>query len=120
MFVAPYPTWVARLRWSDGTQRFFDGPKDMFLALANPEKHLPGLPAIGLESAVVTEYYDLKLVPAPEAHFVVGSDVLGPMGKELVPLADAEAAADFKGDHGGSRILRASEVDAAVLGELTR
>ena len=118
MFVAPYPAWVARLTWPDGTRRFFDGPKDLFLALQDPAKHLPGLPPVGVEGAAVTEYYDLRLIPASEAFFVVGSDVVGPMGVELVPLADPQAAEDFRGDHGGRKTLRASEVDAAVLAEL--
>ena len=36
------------------------------------------------------------------AHYVVGSDVTGPMGKELIPFATREAALEFSKDHGGT------------------
>jgi nitrous oxide reductase accessory protein NosL len=41
---------------------------------------------------------------------VVGSDVLGPMGHEMVPLAGKEDAADFIKDHKGTRILTFEQV----------
>jgi nitrous oxide reductase accessory protein NosL len=38
--------------------------------------------------------------------FVTGSDVLGPMGKELVPILGREAAETFRRDHAGEKLLR--------------
>jgi nitrous oxide reductase accessory protein NosL len=46
---------------------------------------------------------------------VVGSDVYGPMGHELVPLADEAEAREFLADHKGRRTLRADGVSLALL-----
>jgi nitrous oxide reductase accessory protein NosL len=58
----------------------------------------------------VTDFYNLQPVDARKAWFVVGSDVLGPMGHELVALASREDAADFLKDHKGRRILTFEQV----------
>ncbi len=47
----------------------------------------------------------------------MGSDVVGPMGDDLIPVA--EHAERFARDHGG-RVLAFDEVDAAVLDALGR
>jgi nitrous oxide reductase accessory protein NosL len=58
----------------------------------------------------VTDYYNLQLVDAKTAFYVIGSDVLGPMGHELVPLATRADAEDFMKEHKGRRILGFAEV----------
>ena len=40
-----------------------------------------------LATIAVTDYYAVEPIAARDAWYVVGSDVLGPMGHELVPLA---------------------------------
>jgi nitrous oxide reductase accessory protein NosL len=39
-----------------------------------------------LEAIGVTDYYRVQRIDAHKAYYVVGSDVLGPMGHELIPL----------------------------------
>jgi nitrous oxide reductase accessory protein NosL len=51
---------------------------------------------------------------------VIGSDVLGPMGHELIPLETREDAEEFLRDHRGVRILRRDEVTAELLERLDR
>jgi nitrous oxide reductase accessory protein NosL len=63
----------------------------------------------------VTSYYDLEPVDARTARFVVGSDVLGPMGAELVPFATDADAEEFRMDHAGSRTVRFGEVTRELL-----
>ena len=58
----------------------------------------------------MTDFYSLGRIEAQKAFFVVGSDVLGPMGHELVPLATRADAEDFLKDHKGKRILGFAEV----------
>ena len=62
----------------------------------------------------MTEYYGLTSIDAKAAYYVVGSDVLGPMGHEFVPLETEEDAADFLKEHKGVRILRFDEVSAEL------
>ena len=118
MFVAPYPEWVAQVRHTDGTTVFFDGCKDLFKYLLLLDEKAPDRNRKSVASVFVTNYYDGEVIAARTAHFVPGSDVMGPMGPELVPHRSVRAAADFMKDHKGWAILRFDEVTEAVLREL--
>lgn len=118
MFVAPYPAWVAQVGFEDGTAAFFDGGKDMFKYLLARDRYLPEKRQIQIAAIWVTDYYELEPIEARAAFFVMGSDVLGPMGHELVPLASMAAAEEFKGDHGGTRIVRFEEVTPELVSSL--
>ncbi len=113
MFVAKYPNWVATIAYPDGSHLFFDGPKDLF-------RYLRGEGGSTTPDAEiwVTDYYTIKPLNAREAVFVHGSDVLGPMGAEFVPLASGEFAESFMMDHGGEGPLTFDQIDAAVLRSL--
>ncbi len=118
MFVSRYPDWTAAVRFQDGTTAWFDGAKDLFKFLADPGWFLPGRKAADVAAVAVTDYYAVTPIDAKEAFFVVGSDVLGPMGKELVPFAKRAEAEEFLRDHRGKRILRFADVNRSVLDDL--
>ena len=119
MFVAPYPAWVAQAIFEDGSTAFFDGGKDLFKYLLGRDRYLPDKRQMRIEAIYVTDYYELTPIEARSAYFVVGSDVHGPMGHELVPLASAAAAEEFQRDHGGARIVRFEEVTPELLRSLS-
>jgi nitrous oxide reductase accessory protein NosL len=106
MFVAPYPNWVALIEFRDGSRAFFDGPKDMFVFFFDLAKYRPQARPEDIAGILVTEYYTTRLMAARDVYFVVGSDVMGPMGKELVPVAGRENAETFQRDHGGTKIMQ--------------
>ncbi|MCB1758929.1 MAG: nitrous oxide reductase accessory protein NosL [Gammaproteobacteria bacterium] len=114
MFVAKYPEWIATVQYRDGHAHHFDGAKDMFKYLFDLPRWAPGHNAANIRAIGVTEYYGLTLIDAREAYYVVGSDVLGPMGHELIPLASEGDAQEFLRDHRGARILRFDEVQHAL------
>jgi copper chaperone NosL len=114
MLVAKYPNWIATIVWKNGHAHYFDGAKDMFKFLHDLAKYAPGHKREEISAIYVTEFYGLEKVDAKKALFVTGSDVLGPMGNELVPLATPEDAADFLKDHKGKRILGFEQVGADV------
>jgi nitrous oxide reductase accessory protein NosL len=118
MFVARYPEWVAQVVYEDGSTAFFDGPKCMFEYLLRPEKHAGPRRGLPIARILVTAYYDREPLPAERALFVLGSDVAGPMGAELVPLATVDAAEEFMNDHHGERIVRFEEVTPELLAML--
>ena len=115
MLVSKYPNWVAVVTWKDGHTHFFDGAKDLFKFLQDPAKYAPGHRKEDLAGIYVTDFYNLERIDARKAYFVVGSDVLGPMGHELVPLASKADAEDFLKDHKGRQIYPFSGVTAQVL-----
>jgi len=119
MFTAKYPEFLAQVVFADGSYLTFDGPKDLFKHLLDPETYGGRNPAAG-DGIFVTEYYSLEPIDARAAFFVVGSDVLGPMGHELVPFATRDDAEEFKRDHRGSAVLPFAGVTLEVLEGLAR
>ena len=110
MLVSKYPNWVATIVYKDGHAHHFDGAKDMFKFWHEPAKYAAGHRREDMVAIRVTDFYNLQPVDARKAFYVIGSDVLGPMGHELVPLATREDAADFLKDHKGRRILSFDQV----------
>lgn len=115
MFVALYPEWVATVLYEDGHAHHFDGAKDLFKYLLDLPRWAPGHQAEHIVTIAVTDYYGVARIDAREAWYVIGSDVLGPMGHELVPLVSEEEAKEFMADHAGRRIVRFDEVTDALL-----
>lgn len=118
MLVSKYPNWIAAVVWKDGHADFFDGAKDMFKFLLRLSHYAPRRHRKDIAGIWVTDYYNLERIDARKALFVIGSDVLGPMGHELVPLASQVDADDFIKDHKGKKILTYSQVTESVLAGL--
>lgn len=118
MFVAKYKNWISVVVLRDGTKAYFDGPKDMFRYIHDPSKYDRKVKKDDIASIFVKDYYTMALFPAKEAFFVIGSDVLGPMGHELVPLKGKKAAETFLADHRGNKILTFDQITPSVLAEL--
>lgn len=118
MFVALYPEWIATVLYQDGHAHHFDGAKDLFKYLHDLPHWAPGHRVEDIQAIGVTEYYGLTRIDARSAWYVIGSDTLGPMGHELVPLATQEEAEEFVKDHAGKRILRFDEVNMELLKDL--
>lgn len=120
MFVALYPDWIATVRYQDGHLHHFDGAKDLFKYLLDLPKWAPNHQLDQIDAIGVTEYYSVQRIDARKAFYVIGSDVLGPMGHELIPLENEADAKEFLQDHAGRRILRFDEVSLPLLDELDK
>jgi copper chaperone NosL len=115
MFVAKYPDFIAEFIFSDGTYAVFDGVKDMFKDYFNLKKYHPSKQLSDIRAIFVTDYYTLALINGHEAFYVGGSDVYGPMGKELIPFSEEADAKEFMKDHKGKSILRFKEVTPEII-----
>jgi copper chaperone NosL len=110
MFVYKYPDWVAEIVFADGSREVFDGAKDLFRYYLDM-RSFGGKKGQGEVAAVfVTNYYSLEPIDGRTAFYVIGSDVYGPMGKELIPFARRADAEEFLRDHVGRRIVGFDEV----------
>ena len=105
MFVAKYPHWVAEIIYDDGKTLFFDGAKDLFKFYFAPAKFQSKRRRQDIKAIYVTEYYYVSLIEAGSAFYVMGSDVYGPMGRELIPFKTEEDAREFWDDHKGKMIV---------------
>jgi copper chaperone NosL len=118
MLVSKYPNWAATALYRDGHAHYFDGAKDMFKYLQEYAKYAPGHRREDLAGLYVTEFYGLSKMDARQAFYVIGSDVLGPMGHELVPLETRADAEEFLKDHKGRRIFTFEQVTAEIVNKL--
>lgn len=118
MFVHKYPNWIAQILFDDGTYAFFDGAKDMFKYYFELTKYNPKMTRDRILSIWVTNYYTTGLIDGRNSYYVVGSDVLGPMGRELIPHKSEKAAGHFAKDHGADKILRFHDIDLNLIESL--
>jgi nitrous oxide reductase accessory protein NosL len=112
MFVYKYPKWAAKITYSKNSEdayAAFDGVKDMLKFYFNPAKW-GDYGNINVKSVMVSDYYTNKAVDAKKAYYVAGSDVYGPMGRELIPFADRHSAETFRNDHSGEAVLTFEEI----------
>ncbi len=115
MFVAKYPDFVAEAVYRDGAYAVFDGAKDLFKYLLALPAYAPSRRPSDIVAVYVTDYYSLAFIDGKRALYVIGSDVHGPMGRELIPFAVEAEAREFMADHKGKRLLRFEEVTADIL-----
>jgi nitrous oxide reductase accessory protein NosL len=118
MFLAKYPDLLARIVFADGSQAWFDGVKDMMKYYFNMAKYAPAKTAADIRAFHVTDYYRLELVDGRKAFYVVGSDIYGPMGKELIPFEKEDSAKEFMQDHKGKAVLTFERIDPALVKSL--
>jgi copper chaperone NosL len=118
MFIHKYPDWVGEIIFADGAVVFFDGAKDLFKYFFDLQKYASSRTQKDIAAIFVTEYYDMNMIDARSAVFVIGSDIYGPMGHELIPFKSREEAEEFKKDHKGRDILTFDQVKPAVIDKL--
>lgn len=114
MFPAKYPRWQSQIVFKDGSMTPFDGCKCMFNFLLSMEKFDKIHSAEDVQVVWVKDFDGGAWINAVDAHYVVGSNMMGPMGKELIPFADSEAAMKFHQEHGGA-MMQYAEITPEVL-----
>ena len=102
MYPASYPQWQQQIVFKDKTAAAFDGGKCLFRYLLNMAKldatHTPA----DIAMVWVKDFNTGAWLDGTKATYVVGSTVMGPMGKEIIPFADQTAANAFQQKNGGS------------------
>lgn len=109
MRIDPSSPWRADLVLADGTATSFDTPRCALTSWRTGKTQATALR--------VQEYYDRRWRGGDELRFVIGGDVVGPMGPDLVPV-DPPRATKFIQDHGADRALRLDEITTEVLNAL--
>jgi len=104
-----YPKWKAKVVTATGNI-WYCSPRCMFISTLDKEKGPKSV-----KSIKVISYYDTKPIDAKTAMYVIGSDVIGPMGHDLVPLKDKAAAKDFKNEHKGDAIVTFDKVTMKMI-----
>ncbi len=112
MIVEKYPNWIEKAVVAGKDTLYFDGPRCMFkILLESPKK---------AETVLVKDYYSLKHIDGRSAFYVTGSDILGPMGNELIPFESEQAAREFLTEHSGKEIVRFDDVNLKLVMKLAK
>jgi len=111
MFTYKYPKWAAQIYY--GEKHFsFDGVKDLMKFYFDATKWGKYTDKIRdkISKILVTDYYSQKAIDGTKAYYVIGSDVPGPMGNELIPFAQESDAKSFFDDHHAKTIVRFDKI----------
>lgn len=120
MFVANYEQWLSQIvGGGDAKALVFDGVKDMMAYYFNGELY-GGDADLSKAEIWVRNYYTLEYIDGRQALYVIGSDVLGPMGDELIPFSTLQEAENFKKDHQGTAILAFDEITSSQIMEMKK
>jgi nitrous oxide reductase accessory protein NosL len=109
MFVYKYPQWVAMIV-TDKKTLYFDGVKDLMKYYFTHQKEV--------KSFYAQDYYTKNLIELHKAYFVLGSDVYGPMGDELIPFLHKKDAQTFMLDHRGKKIVTLKQLTQEMVEKL--
>jgi len=115
MFVARYPNWACEVETKDGQHYYFDGVKDMMKFYFDPERYHVKQTSGQFAAVRVSDYYNLGSMDAQKAWYVIGSNVYGPMGDELIPFRTREEAETFSKDHFGKSVVSFEEINAKLV-----
>ena len=123
MYPAKYPRWQSQIIFKDGSMTPFDGCKCMFNFMSAMDNYDKAHSMDDLAAVWVKDFNSGKWIDGTEAHFVVGSKMMGPMGKELIPFADQAAAMKFHQEQGGNMMMYAEitpEVLKSLMGDMKK
>jgi len=114
MFPAKYPRWQSQIIFKDGTMTPFDGCKCMFnfMFAMSEFDNIHSMDDVSV--LWVKDFNSSSWINAVDAYYVVGSNMMGPMGKEMIPFADKAAAMKFHQEQGGS-MMTYSQITPDVL-----
>ena len=117
MYPARYPQWQSQIIFKDGTMTPFDGCKCMFNFINGMEKFDKEHTRNDVAVTWVKDFNSGKWINAEDAQYVVGSQKMGPMGKELIPFSDHMEAMQFQKEQGGT-MMKYAEITPEVLKSL--
>jgi NosL len=109
MKIDPASSWSADLIRGDGSHVHFDTPRCALLAWKSGR-----VPATG---SSFQEFYERTWRSGSELRFAIGSDVMGPMGADVVPV-DPARAAKLASDHHATRVATLDELTPQILQSL--
>jgi nitrous oxide reductase accessory protein NosL len=117
MHPAKFGKWQTQVIFTDGVMVPFDGGKDLFKYILDMGKYEAKHTRADIAAIWVRDFATGAWLAGETAAYVVASQVMGPMGKELIPFSNDEAAGKFTAANGGM-IKHFSAITLADLNQL--
>ena len=115
MYSARYPEYRSQITTADGKQLHFCSSQCLVYFQADPNKYIKDVAKI--KSIWVTVFPDGDSEYAMGLHYLVGSSLMGPMGKEALPYRNKAAALNSAKENGGKVVRYGALNPALVMGE---
>ena len=115
MLTYMFADWNARIEFKDGSTAVFDGAKCMFKYILDMKKYAKSKRKKDIARILVKDFYTKSPIDARNAHYVIWSDIYGPMGHEPIPFVTKAAAQKFLREHKGRKIISFTDVDSRLI-----
>ncbi|MRR16934.1 MAG: nitrous oxide reductase accessory protein NosL [Deltaproteobacteria bacterium] len=116
MYVDMFAKWNATVEFKDAdAPAVFCGAKCLFKYYLDLKKYNSAKSRDSIGKILVKDYASRTEVDALSAHYVIWSDVYGPMGHEPIPFAKKAAAQKFQKEHKGKKIVRFQDVSLKLI-----
>ncbi|MGQ0711524.1 MAG: nitrous oxide reductase accessory protein NosL [Rhodoferax sp.] len=120
MFPARAKGWAAQAIFADGATQYFDSPLTLFAYLQDVGRYAPGRRAQEIVASYATDAATGAWVDAQQATYVHGSSALGPMRAGNLPAFAREDEARRFAQARGGELLRAPQINPALVQRLLR
>jgi nitrous oxide reductase accessory protein NosL len=94
---------AAAMVFKDGRTVGFEGARCLFIYNTFPKRF--GVSPADITNRYVTDFKSGKMIEAKDAILVLGSEVKGPMGYDLIPFSEKQEAEKFMAEHQGKRLV---------------
>ncbi len=115
MIPVDFPGAKAQIHYKTGEVDSFCCTQEMFTFYLQPDRP-KNITAVFVNNMGKADWNhpERHWISAEEAHYVLGGDVMGPMGETLVPFLELSDARSYVEDHGG-KIVRFDDVEMNML-----
>lgn len=90
--------------FQDGKVVGFDGSRCLFTYNTMPKVY--GVDVTKIAHRYVTDFLSKKFIDVSDAHLVMGTQIRGFMGFDLIPFSSRKEAEQFMAEFGGKRIIK--------------
>ncbi len=112
MYPARYPEFRSQVSTADGKHYHFCSSQCLVAYQANPKQYVKD--AAKTTSIWVTVFQEDSSEYAMGLYYLVGSSIMGPMGKEAVPFRNKSTALKNASENGG-KVVRFKELNPALV-----
>jgi len=113
MYPARYPQFNCQIVFKDGSYEAFDSAIGLLVYLHFPDH--TGIKLKPVAGIYFKDYSKAGWLEAGKAFFVVGSEIMGPMGVEFLPVDSEQAAEELKKEEHGQDITDFKEINRQYM-----
>jgi len=113
MYPARYPEFNCQIVFKDGSYEAFDSAIGLLVYLLFPDK--TGIKPKPVAEIYFKDYLKESWLEAGKTFFVTGSEIMGPMGIEFLPVDSEQAAKELKKEEKGEDIVHFKKINRQYM-----